>query len=155
MRTRIGIMMVCMLLTMIATTPRLFAEVPNKSPEKLKQMATHIVTGEVLRIYRRTEGKSTPRFDRHLAEVRVKAVEQGSGVETGSLIYVRYFTKHNAPGVTDTAGHRDLPAEGDSVRIHLARNAADGYNQAANNNDGGFNVLFPNGFEKLAPERKD
>ena len=40
-----------------------------------------------------------------------------------------------------------LAKEGESLRIYLARNASDGFNRE--NKDGGFNVVFPNGFERI------
>ena len=146
MRMKLEIVILCMV-AIIAITGSLLAEVPTRSPEQLKTTATHIVTGEVLHIYQRSERQGAANYDRYLAECRVKTVEHGDGVEAGSLIYVRYFTKRNPPGVTDTAGHHGQPVQGDSVRIYLARNASEGYDD--DNNDGGFNVVFPNGFEKL------
>lgn len=126
----------------------LLAEVPNRSPEQLQQSATHIVTGKVLRIYSRTQREDGQERTRYIAEVQVDAVEKGSGVEVDSLICVRYFTQVLPRGTTGTTGHRGLPKEGDRVRIYLARNAPDGFDHR--NTDGGYNVLFPNGFERIA-----
>lgn len=152
MRASVGIGIVCIAL-MMSVVSELLAEVPNRSPEQLMKQATHVVIGDVVRIYERKEQEGLREVKRYLAEVRIKAVEKGEGIETGSLIYVRYFTRSNPPGVADTAGHRGLPKDGDHVRIYLARNASDGFDRT--NNDGGFNVLFPNGFEQLPSARND
>ena len=49
-------------------------------------------------------------------------------------------------------GHRGwTPAGGERVRVYLASRAHDGFHTADENGDGGFNVLHPNGFERLEP----
>src|SRR5688500_10538962 len=121
MRFKLGLVLVAALVAVAVTCS--FAEVPNRSPEQLKNTATHIITAEVSRIYQRQSKEGMRTVTRYLAEVRVKSVEKGEGIQPDSLLYVRYFTQANPPGVTDTAGHRGLPAEGQRVRIYLARNA--------------------------------
>lgn len=125
-------------------------EVPNRSPEKLVELATHIVTADVVAIYEREFEARSWATTQYLAEVRVKSVDKGEGIDAEDLIYVRYWDRawvgggHPPPS---TSGHRGLPAEGDSVRVHLAQNAYDGFGMP--NDDGGFNVIGPNGFTVL------
>lgn len=125
-------------------------EVPNRSQKKLEELSTHIVTGEVVAIYeRKVEDRSWATTYR-IAEINVEAVEKGElEVESGP-IYVRYWDRSwtgGSPPPTSTNGHRGLPSEGDSLRIYLARNAYDGF--GTSNEDGGLNVLGPNGFAPL------
>jgi hypothetical protein len=62
-------------------------------------------------------------------------------------VYVRYWHRESvgAPRL-DTNGHRGLPKQDEILRIYLARNA---YNGFGTTNDGGFDVIGANGFEKL------
>lgn len=126
----------------------LLAEVPNRSPERLTESATNIVTGKVLRIYSRQEREAGTSRTRYVAEVRIETVEKGEGLTPDTLIYARYLTQVLPKGSVGTTGHRGLPNEGERVRVYLARNTSDGFDR--DNNDGGFNVIFPNGFERLA-----
>jgi hypothetical protein len=135
----------CALVVVLATS--LMAEVPSIPKDALHRAATHIVTGDVVRIYDRSYAHGAGATIRYISEVRVKAVEKGEGMVPESLIYVSYFTLDNPPHTTGTSGHRGLPKDGDRIRFYLVRNADDGY--GAENNDGGLNVLFPNGFEQL------
>jgi hypothetical protein len=128
------------------------AEKVNMSPEQLLKTATHVVTGPVLAIYERTRDEGDFRVTRYVAEVRVETCEKGDGPKKGDLVYVRYWRRRwiaRRPMPPDTLGHRGLPAEGDTIRVYLARNAYDGFNP--NNNDGGFNAIGANGFETLKP----
>ena len=94
----------------------------------------------------------------YVAEVKVQNVEKGEGLKAGDLVYVRYWRKAwsppkdnpDMPPPTGASGHWNLPKEGDVLRVYLTRNSHDGYDK---NDDGGFNVVGPNGFEKL-PERR-
>jgi hypothetical protein len=140
----VGLTLTAMLVTRSA------AEVPSRTPEALRLAATHIVTGQVMRIYDRSYSHGNGAEIRYVAEVRVKSVDAGHGINSGSLIYVRYFTQEHPAGTTAASGHRGLPQEGDTVRIFLAQNAKDLSGEV--NEDGGLNVLFPNGFEQLTNE---
>jgi hypothetical protein len=132
----------------LAFGPSVSAEVPMKSPAVLWKTATHVVVGTVRTIYSRTVVDSHWRNRRFVAEVAVEAVEKGAGIEQGGLAYVRYWDKEwlGRPNEmpTGASGHSGDPKEGDRVRIYLARNAHDGYDQSR---DGGFNVIGPNGFQ--------
>jgi hypothetical protein len=131
------------------------AEKVDMTPEELQRTATHVVVGKVLAVYERPESAGNWRYTRYVAEVRVEKAEKGDGLKPGELVYARYWRKAWAgPGQPppDTAGHRGLPAVGDTTRIYLARNAYDGF--TFENKDGGFNVIGANGFEALTPAKK-
>lgn len=130
-------------------------EKANLTPAELREVATHVVVGEVRAIYARTVRDGSWEVTYHLAEVAPSSVEKGQVVgrdgedETG-LVYVRYWTRRwtgffSAPPSTN--GHRGVPAAGDTLRIYLARNAYDGFYKE--NDDSGFNVIGANGFERL------
>jgi hypothetical protein len=85
-----------------------------------------------------------------VAEIRVDECTKGAGLAKGDLVYARYWQRAwrgAGQPYPSTIGHRGLPATGDTLRVYLARNAYDGFTSA--NNDGGFNVIGANGFEKL------
>jgi hypothetical protein len=131
------------------------AEKPNMTPEELRETATNVVVGKVLAVYERPESAGNWKYTRYVAEVRVEKVEKGDGLKPGELVYARYWRKAwqgkgNPP--PDTAGHRGLPAAGDTTRIYLAKNAYDGF--TFENKDGGFNVIGANGFETLTPAKR-
>jgi len=127
-------------------------EIPHKTPERLAKAATHIAVGEVVRIYSVEEKETNWRYTRYVAELRVEAVEKGEEFSAGELLYVRWFSRRYRGGTPPTSSngyYGVTPSSGDRVRAYLARNAHDGFNP--DNMDGGYNVLIPNGFEKLAP----
>ncbi len=122
-------------------------EKANLSPEQLRTTATHVVIGKVEQVWTRAEESGSWDWTRYVAEVRVEAVEKGDGLVPGQLVYVRYWTKQwdsffGTPP-PDTNGHRGLPAVGTRSRIHLAKDAYDGFGTTK---DGGFNVIGANGF---------
>jgi hypothetical protein len=131
------------------------AEKRNLTPQELRKLATHIVTGTVTAIYTRTETKGNLKYTRFVAEVRVDTCEKGDGVEKGSLVYIRYWRSawigegHRPPG---TSGHRGLPSEQESMRVYLVSNGYDGFSRKT---DGGFNVIGANGFEQMTPASSD
>ncbi|MHC4816456.1 MAG: hypothetical protein ACYTF8_00150 [Planctomycetota bacterium] len=117
----------------------------------LLKKATHVVVGKVTAVYARKSTEGRWRYTRHVAEVKIDSVEKGDGLKAGDLAYVRYWRRAwmgNKPP-TSTSGHRGLPTEGETLRIYLARNAHDGFWE---NDDGGFNVIGANGFERLKKE---
>ena len=131
------------------------AEKAPMSPAALKKVATQVVVGNVAAIYTRETKEGRWKYTRYCAEVRVTAVEKGTDAKVGDLVYARYWQRRWASiGVPppSTSGHRGLPAEGDTLRIYLARNAYDGFSK--DNNDGGFNVIGANGFERFKQPTK-
>lgn len=142
-------------LSVLALTCWAFSSIPLKaekvpmSPEELRKTATHIVTGQVVGVYERTETSGDWKYTKYVAEVRVGECEKGDGLSKGDPVYIRYWTrswigKGQIP--PSTVGHRDLPGDGNLIRVYLSRNAYDGF---GDNKDGGFNVIGANGFEKL------
>jgi hypothetical protein len=127
--------------------PRAGAEVPNQTPEQLRRHATHAVAGEVQTLYASVSRVGDYEETKGVAEIRVTDVEKGDGPKPGDLVYARYWTRkwvgagHPPPG---SAGHRGLPKAGDTVHVHLKR--AD---------DGGYNVLLPNGFRTIRPAKEN
>ena len=125
------------------------AEKVDMLPAWLKETATHVIVGAVTSIYASRATDKGWDTTSYVAEVRIKAVEKGEGIKAGELVYVRYWSRTwvggNSPPL-NTNGHRGLPKSGETLRIYLARNAYDGFGTT---NDGGFNVLGANGFEKL------
>jgi hypothetical protein len=143
---------VTLLLGALLITSTLRAEKPDMPPESLQEIATHVVTGTVNAVYARVRMRGKMRVTRYLAEVKVKTVEKGEGIEKGRLICIRYWEQEGTGSFEDmpagTGGHRYLPEEGETRRIYLARNAYDGFGD--DNRDGGLNVIGANGFEKPA-----
>lgn len=125
------------------------AEKPPSSPAQLLEESTNVVTGTIKAVYQRTEKVDDWEYTRFVAEIRVRKSEKGDGVADDSLIYVRYWQKQwkgKGDPPPDTAGHFPIPRKDDSVRVYIARNSYDGF--TFENNDGGFNVIGTNGFEK-------
>jgi len=140
-----------LLVAFLGLTSTLRAEKPDMRPESLRKIATHVVTGTVRAVYSRVRMHGKMRVTRYVAEVKVKALEKGKGIEKDQLIYVRYWeqewTGNSQDMPTGTSGHRYLPDQGETLRIYLARNAYDGFGD--DNKDGGLNVIGANGFERL------
>lgn len=150
----------------------------SPAPEKaamsvsaLEKTATHVIDGEVQRVYKTEEREGNFRYQRYVAEVLVQAVMKapavgGPGADesegaapttmdtslVGELVYVRWFSRswigRDAPA-TGSGHYGWAPKKGERARAYLARNAYDGWNSAEENSDGGYNVIPPNGFSKL------
>ena len=132
------------------------AEKPMSSPAQLAASATHVVRGEVVRVFPRVRRQGSFENTQYVAEVKVADVEKGEGIPADRPLYVRYWTKYwQGPGAppAGTTGHAPLPEEGTAVRLYLARNAYDGFGR--DNEDGGLNVIGANGFEALADGDED
>jgi hypothetical protein len=128
------------------------AEKAGYSLDQLREVATHIVVGKVIAIYKRTTTDNEHEYTNYVAEIQISKCEKGDELEPGDLVYARYWRSAWLPGVTPlpgTSGHTGLPAEGETLRVYLAQNAYDGFTKG--NDDGGFNVIGTNGFEKLKP----
>ena len=130
------------------------------SKEGLTSVATHIVIGTVVRVYSVDENEPGYSYKRSIAEIVVETVEKapGDGSPTldtsleGQLVYTRWFVRRDvqSPPRPGGSGHYGwTPSRGDRVRVYLARDAYDGFLTAEGNADGGYNVVVPNGFEKL------
>lgn len=135
----------------LAARPLPPLEIPKKSPERLQEMATHVVVGTAKRVYATVEREGSFEFVRYVVELAVDEVEKGEGPEKDTPLYVRWFTKRwrgAGQPPADSSGHYGwTPKSGDRCRAFLARNAHDGYDPE--NADGGYNAIVPNGFERL------
>jgi hypothetical protein len=132
------------------------AEIVSKTPEQLRAAATHIVTGQVLGVYTRTQTQGNYERTDCIAEVRVTASEKGDGIAPDQLVYARYWHRRwigGGPPPPGTNGFRGMPSENDTVRIYLNRDGNDGF--GGSYPKGGFNVVGPNGFEKLTAPPAD
>src|SRR6186713_3195955 len=137
------------LLVLLTISTGAYGERVDMPPAWLKETATHVIIGTVTAVYESKVEDKEWSTTRCVAEVRIKTAEKGEGLKTGDLVYVRYWHRRwisASPPRPDTNGHRGLPNSGQTLRIYLARNA---YNGAGTRNDGGFDVVFANGFEKL------
>ena len=125
------------------------------TPEAMRKLATHVVQGEVLRIYETKEVDGPWEYTRYIAEMKVGEVEKGKGVAADDLVYPRWFHRSWRRGVAPPSGSGHygwVPRVGQTARAYLAKNATDGFTRE--NFDGGFSVLVPNGFEQLKLEPK-
>jgi hypothetical protein len=125
------------------------AEKIDLSPTQLLNTATHVIEGQVLAVFERSETHGDWKYTKYVAEVRVDQSDKGEGIKKGELIYVRYWQREwigKGEVPPSTTGHRGVPEDRDTVRVYLARNAYDGFSN--DNNDGGFNVIGANGFQK-------
>ncbi|MBX7106019.1 MAG: hypothetical protein K1X57_18195 [Gemmataceae bacterium] len=138
------------LMAILVFVPALRAEKVPMSPEELRKTATHVVTGQVVAVYERTESVGDWKYTKYVAEVRVDTCEKGDGIKKDDLVYARYWRRAwigQGEVPPSTAGHRGLPTAGATIRVYLARNAYDGFTR--DNHDGGFNVIGANGFEAM------
>ena len=116
------------------------AAIPDLSPDALRTAATHIFSGKVLRIYSAVE-QTSPEWETTylLAEIEVAKSEKGDA--DGKLAYVRFQSRrYTGPGQEPPGdyGLRGVPEAGDVVRVFVT--------QAE---DGGYDVIAPNGFERV------
>ncbi len=133
-----------------------FAEKATMTAEENAEVATDIAVGTVTAIYTREQEIGDWHYVFHLAEIKVEKVEKGKGLSDKAPAYVRYWHRGwigegNVP--PSSSGHRGLPAEGDQVRVYVAKNAYDGF--SFDNKDGGFNVIGCDGFEVLKKAKSE
>jgi hypothetical protein len=123
-----------------------FAEIPNRSAAQLEELASHVFTGTVLKIYS-TVDRSSPKWDftYSVAEVQVDDIEKGE--HEGRLAYVRFWHKRfkgDGPPEPSHYGHRGVPKIGDQTRVYVM----------IEEEDGGYDVLSPNGFAAIETPRQ-
>jgi hypothetical protein len=109
-------------------------------PEQLKIAASHIFNGKLARIYTTPTQSAEWETIRSVAEVQLTRVEKGTFA--GRLVYVRFWRKRftgKGPPPPGAYGHRQVPALGSSVRVFVTEG-----------DDGGYDVLPPNGFSLLS-----
>lgn len=109
--------------------------------DELTAMATHIVVGKIEGVFERRISNGIRVETHHVAEVRVTDVQKGENITAGELVYVHYWTRAitiSAKLVPYDIGQREHPQPDDQVRVFLIHG-----------NDNRFDVIEPNGFEKL------
>jgi hypothetical protein len=120
------------------------AEAP-KSPEQLREAASHVVTGQVVTVEVRSAYSDIEvgGFDHAIwCAIVVDAAEKGEGVRPGDKLVVRCFRPKARLALGQFAslqGHSPIPAPGQQVRAYLQKGR-------------GYYVVHPNGF---APEQGD
>lgn len=136
-----SVVVVTICMTMMVTG--VSAEIPNRSPEKLEDAASHVVVGEVLRIYRSVEKRTHKERTHSIAELAVREVRKGENISRGDHVFARYWRdRWIGPGNPDPGhfGHRGVPEAGDRVVVYLSGDQSKGYR-----------VVSPNGFAVQEP----
>ena len=113
-------------------------------PAKLQALASHIFNGKLLRVYSTVVQSADWETTYSVAEVQVARALKGA--YAGQLVYVRFWRKRfTGKGVAPDGayGHRNIPALGSTLRVYVK--TAD---------DGGFDVINPNGFELISMPEK-
>ena len=127
-------------------------EKARMSAEALASTATHIVIGRVQKVYSYQEKKDGYRYTHSIAELKLEQQTKGEKINASTPLYLRWFVRQDTRARVGGSGHYGwTPKPGDRVKAYVARNAYDGWNVAEKNQDGGYNLIVPNGFEKLPP----
>jgi hypothetical protein len=126
-------------LLVLGTEKATAAEVP-KSPERLREAATHIVTGEIISIESRSRFSTIERggvdYDIQCS-LAVEGVEKGQDVKPGDLLVANCFRPKSRLSILQSfslQGHSPVPAAGQKVRAYLVSGR------------GMYYVVHPNGF---------
>src|SRR3954464_14987145 len=121
------------------------AEVADMGLEKLAAMATDIFAGKLIKIYLVVETTAEWVTTYSVAEVQVAAVEKGTCV--AKLVYLRFWRrKYRGKGSAPDGsyGHRNIPEVGAQVRAYVREM-----------DDGGYDVILPNGIQQVAVPAKE
>jgi hypothetical protein len=134
----------------------LMAAVPSMTPKQLREYATHMVKGKVIKIDFESVRKGNVHVTSYRAKVKITKVEKGQDLRVGSYVYILYCDEEwlgeiGANDLPETVSHSNRPHEGQTLRIYMKRDrqAADGSRLKEKNKDANFDVLLPNGFEEL------
>jgi hypothetical protein len=135
----------CSLIVIVFACPGSRAEVPSLRPDELKGEATHIVVGDLRKLYRSVEPGGDFELTRGIAEILVEEFEKGEGPKAGEVVFVRFWNQRwvgkGAPP-PHASGH-DVPAKGAVARVHAKRGP-----------DGSYEALLPNGLTIVAEPAK-
>jgi len=133
----------CCLICMNAA--RATAEIPDMDPARMREIASHVFVGKVAKVYSSSDGPTAEGNEiRSIAEIRVTKVEKGK--HEAPLVYVRFANRGragNAPVPSGSSGQRGVPKVGATSRVFVITG-----------DDGGFDVLPPNGFASITESRK-
>jgi len=138
--------LIALLVAVYASTS--VGEIPNRSEKRLTESASHIVSGKVVRTYERTK-KTSANFERTygVAEISADDVKKGADIAPGDRVFVCYWRKRwigQGEPTPDHYGHRNIPAEKDSVVVYLK-----------GDRKRGFDVMSPNGFFAVTKATKN
>lgn len=144
--------LLCMALAAVAWfVPQVVeAAKPKMKEPDMRKMATHVIVGKITAIYKKESETDKQKETRYVAEVKVEKVEKGTGLQVGGLTYVRYWSLEwigegfAPPDAELHFSHNPRPKQ--RLRMYLTKNTYDG---AGENNDGGLNVIFQDGFMTL------
>jgi uncharacterized protein (TIGR03067 family) len=116
-----------------------------KSKAELENEATHIVVGKVQSVYSVMTRSDDWVDTNSVAEIAVQKVDKGDRIQTGDLVYGRFWNKRwTGEGSPDPYSQGHLgPKTGEFVRAYLIRK------------DGAYEVILPNGFEDSPKSRQD
>ena len=113
----------------------------EKIPEFRKD-ATHVVVGEITKVFK-SEGKE---YISYVVRIRVEVLEKGSGAVAGQHFYAECFQRipHNGPGVAapGASGHSGVPKVGDRVRVFVK------------DKESIYEGVYPNWYDALAKADK-
>lgn len=119
---RIVVSLVVCLIAMAAIGAR--AAIAPRSPEKLKEEATHIVSGTVVEVTSKTQKSKIEKAvgihrDRiYTIKLRVTAVSKGAGVKAGDLIeLVAWRPSCRIPPLPGLQGHGSIPKNGETIKV--------------------------------------
>jgi hypothetical protein len=115
---------------------------------QLRDAATHVVTGYIEGVFVEESESGAWRNLKYIAEVRVRNVEKGTGLNTGELCYVRYWNRvwigngHVPPGAY---GLMTRPTKGTIATFYLRDNRKGNVDDGK---PGGLDIVLPNGVER-------
>jgi len=87
----------------------------EKAPED-KEKAEFVLTGKVMRVYSRGEGRLTE----YIVQMSVQEVHKGEGVKKGDAFYIYCFQKSRPLiPVAEPRGHSAVPKEGQVIKAYV------------------------------------
>lgn len=120
-----------------------WAAIAPLSPKALKEIASHIVTGEVLKVTSMIRKSKTERvFGIHrdrifTIKVKVTGIGKGSGIKLTDKIIIRAWTPSvRIPLYPGLQGHERIPKKGDKITAYL-------YDKK----DNAYSAVMPNSFD--------
>lgn len=128
-------------LTLVLAPAAVFAEVPNRSVESMRESAGAIVTGSVASIHVSKIGRTETR----IYTIRIHSVQKGEA-KPGDRVLVSTWHTTQLPGAVGSNGHRGTPALGETIMVYAGSQRSAGDSRSAVQS-----VILPNGFQPSAP----